>query len=29
MENGACPQNTKNKNELIRLVKDKIAARKI
>ena len=28
MENGACPQNTKNKNELIRLVKDKIAARK-
>ena len=28
MENGVCPQNTKNKNELIRLVKDKIAARK-
>ena len=28
MENGACPQNKKNKNLLIRLVKDKIAARK-
>jgi hypothetical protein len=28
MENGTYPQNAKNKNELIRLVKDKIAARK-